>query len=244
MQLLVLVFWFCLTITIIATAAATTNTNNIAKPGCQTKCGNVTISYPFGIGPNCSINPWFDITCNTSFSPPKPFYGSRELYNVTNSTFRMGNTVASRCYDQYGNITENIFAYTKMGNESPFTFSPLNKFTLISCSDLTIFSDPDQFTTGCLSLCSSPDDVIGDGSCSGGGCCQTSVVKGLKYYFTMTMSRTYGRDRSAIWKFNPCTYSFMGEPERFTFRGASDLIDPNFKTRVMATVPILMDWVR
>lgn len=109
MQLRIRVFWFfvayvvfsVLTFRTTTTNAATiTNTNNIAKPGCQTQCGNVTISYPFGIGPDCSINPWFELTCNTSFNPPKPFYGSREIHDITNSSFRMSNKVASRCYDQ------------------------------------------------------------------------------------------------------------------------------------------------
>ncbi|KAK2993024.1 hypothetical protein RJ640_001587 [Escallonia rubra] len=60
------------------TATATTstaNTTTITKPGCQQNCGNLTVPYPFGvgIGSGCSTDPWFDINCNTSFSPPKPF---------------------------------------------------------------------------------------------------------------------------------------------------------------------------
>ncbi|KAK2993032.1 hypothetical protein RJ640_001595 [Escallonia rubra] len=60
------------------TAAAiisTGNTTTITKPGCQQSCGNLTVPNPFGVGIGsvCSIDPWFDINCNTSFSPPKPF---------------------------------------------------------------------------------------------------------------------------------------------------------------------------
>lgn len=127
-----------------------------------------------------------------------------------------------------------------MGVYSPFTFSQLNKFTLIGCSDLAIFLDPDWFTTGCLSLCSSVDDVV-NGSCTGGGCCQTSVLKGLKFYLTTITSPI--QNHMNIRSFNPCSYSFMGEQESFTFRGASDFIDPSFKNRTTASVPILVDWV-
>ncbi|KAK6790069.1 hypothetical protein RDI58_013869 [Solanum bulbocastanum] len=46
--------------------------NNMAKPGCQTKCGNLSVPCPFGIGTDdgFSIHPIFDIRCNTSSNPP------------------------------------------------------------------------------------------------------------------------------------------------------------------------------
>jgi len=33
----------------------------IAKPGCKDHCEDVLIPYPFGIGPDCSHNAWFDV---------------------------------------------------------------------------------------------------------------------------------------------------------------------------------------
>ncbi|KAM3344860.1 hypothetical protein P3S68_024569 [Capsicum galapagoense] len=46
--------------------------NNVAKPCCQTKCGNFTVPYPFGIGidAGCSVDSKFDIRCDTSSDPP------------------------------------------------------------------------------------------------------------------------------------------------------------------------------
>ncbi|KAL0426227.1 UNVERIFIED_CONTAM: Wall-associated receptor kinase [Sesamum latifolium] len=62
-----------------------TNGVNITKPGCQSKCGNLTVPYPFGIGlaSGCSIDPAFDINCNTSYNPPKAFsMGNLEVFSI------------------------------------------------------------------------------------------------------------------------------------------------------------------
>ncbi|KAL8512152.1 hypothetical protein ACS0TY_018562 [Phlomoides rotata] len=42
--------------------------------------------------------------------------------------------------------------------------------------------------------------------------------------------------------FNPCSYAFFGEENRFVFRGLSDFSDHNFMDRVLDTVPTVLDW--
>ncbi|KAJ0640453.1 putative EGF-like domain, wall-associated receptor kinase, EGF-like calcium-binding protein [Helianthus annuus] len=216
---------------------------NVAKPGCQSQCGNVTIPYPFGIGPGCFLSKWFEITCNTSFNPPRTQIGSLQLLEFTDYTFRLANKVASQCYDPFGNITEDNPVSTSLGWTSPFSFSQKNQFNLIGCDDFALFLGPLQanFTSGCIALCSKPEEVV-NGSCSGVGCCQTSIPKALKYYDTSVGSMT-NSNHTKIWSFDPCTYSFLGEKERFTFNGVLDFMDPNFRNRTMASVPMLVDWV-
>ncbi|KAL7586665.1 hypothetical protein Lser_V15G39377 [Lactuca serriola] len=249
-----LLFLFGLVITPCISQSTTTNTTagdaatvikaaNVSKPGCQSQCGNVSIPYPFGIGPaGCFLGRWFELTCNTTFNPPKPFIGSLTIFDITNSTFRIANKVASKCYDQFGRIIEDEPVTANIGWTSPFTFSQRNQFTLIGCNDFAVFRGPLQanFTSGCMAMCSRPEDIM-SGSCTGIGCCQTSIPKGVKYY--STTAESLFENHTKIWSFNPCTYSFMGEQKQFTFRGVTDFLDPNFKNRIKASVPILVDWV-
>ena len=66
-------FFLLLTYGLVKEAAAASPA--IAKPGCIDRCGNVSIPYPFGIGPaDCDMANWFEIVCNDTMSLLKPFY--------------------------------------------------------------------------------------------------------------------------------------------------------------------------
>ncbi|CAI9782371.1 unnamed protein product [Fraxinus pennsylvanica] len=214
----------------------------IAKPGCLAKCGDLTVPYPFGIGlgTNCSVGPWFDINCNTTFNPPKAFIAteSLEIIDISNGTLRIKNAVAAQCFSQTGNITrENPVAIDFTG--TPYSFADSNKFTVVGCDDLAVIvgSSGRNFTSGCLSLCSESEDLI-DGFCTGIGCCQTPIPKGLKDFSSALGSLN---NHTEVWSFDRCGYAFLGDQDIFKFR-TSDFSDENFQNRTIENVPIVIDW--
>lgn len=240
------------TTTITAAVAAITDSSFfITKPGCQSKCGNLIVPYPFGIGVGvgCSIDSWFDINCTTSSDPPKALLsnGTLEVLSISQTEVRIRNVVATRCYNQTGAVIKDSSAWTQLW-VSPYTFSyTANKFTVTGCDDFSLIMGsvgpgPQgliNITSGCVTLCSKSTDVLA-GYCSGMGCCQTDIPKGLKFYFTDPASID---NHTKVWSFDPCSYAFLGEQDSFQFRGASDFLDPTFVNRTMDTVPIVLDFV-
>ncbi|KAL1545473.1 hypothetical protein AAHA92_22198 [Salvia divinorum] len=249
--MLPLLTWLLLTLsglTSTTTHAATIlDTHNITKaaiitkPDCPSKCGNLTVPYPFGIGidSGCGLNKGFELNCTTAYGAPQALYGNIRFFDISDDRCRISNVVARKCYDKAGSPTQENSASSDI-TETPLSYSPLNKFTVIGCDDFALVNGVGSrnFTSGCITLCSREEDVIG-GSCSGIGCCQTSLPKGLQYYDTSLASLN---NHTNISSFGQCSYAFFGEENRFEFRGARDLSDPNFMQRVKDTVPIVLDW--
>jgi len=155
----------------------------IAKPGCQDRCGNVSIPYPFGTRKDCYYGPEFLVTCNHSFNPPKAFLNTGTI-NVTEITLEgklhILKYIAKDCYNASGRAFRNIPTFT-LAN---FIISDAdNMFVSIGCDTLASLtgnlkaadSTENEYEVGCTSLCNSLNYVPND-SCSGIGCCQTSLV--------------------------------------------------------------------
>ncbi|KAM3344865.1 hypothetical protein P3S68_024574 [Capsicum galapagoense] len=141
--------------------------------------------------------------------------------------------LASLWYKQNGELVDQ--KATLINTEvSSFTLSEKdNRLLLIGCSDVAmgsgyLFYEGTNFSTGCMTRCSSGKDVSNSGNCSGIGCCQAAIL-------------VIG-NHTSVWSFNPCSYAFLGEHEKFKFRGASDFMDPNFERRIVNDVPIVLDW--
>ncbi|PIN17587.1 Serine/threonine protein kinase [Handroanthus impetiginosus] len=212
-----------------------------AKRGCQTKCGDLIVPYPFGLNPNCSINPNFYVNCDTSYTPPKLFIaeGNIEIVNISEQHVRIKNSVAAHCFDGSGNITrDDPASFDFVSDAFPYSFSDVNRFTVVGCDDwaVVVGSLGRNYTGGCLSICLNNSDPI-DGSCTGIGCCQTPVPKGL---LTVSFGLYAFDNHIGVHSFNPCGYAFIVEAERFKFN-TSYLRDMDLN-RTIENVPIVLDW--
>ncbi|KAM0030104.1 putative EGF-like domain, wall-associated receptor kinase [Helianthus debilis subsp. tardiflorus] len=124
-----------------------------------------------------------------------------------------------------------------------FTFSEKNKFTVLGCDDYSSIRGTNgaDFSSACSGVCSKVQDVADNGQCSGVGCCQTSIPKGINYY-NITLNSL--QNHTDVWSFNRCGFAFLGEEDSFVFRGASDLSpEGNVWERIESTVPVVVDWV-
>ncbi|KAK1411318.1 hypothetical protein QVD17_37866 [Tagetes erecta] len=216
--------------------------NNTAKPGCATQCGNITVPYPFGIGTNCSHSLSFNLTCNTSYEPPKLFLENVIIYSITDLELRIFTTFSYNCYDQNG-LVDSYLSWNDFRGLNEFTFSEKNKFTVIGCDDYAWITgtEEDDFTSGCFGLCRKAPETT-NGQCSGIGCCQISIRKGLSNYnitlFTL-------KSHSGVLSFNRCGFGFLVEERMFKFEGVRDLSSNylDFMERIESTMPVVLDWV-
>ncbi|TYG99822.1 hypothetical protein ES288_A10G226400v1 [Gossypium darwinii] len=217
---------FAVVVTLITTSVAAQ-----AKPGCQSHCGKISIPYPFA----------------PLLTPPKAFLRVSDIEVLDISLdgslrFSYNYLMGHDCYNSSGRslYTDSWFQLLK------FTISHTrNKFTAIGCDTIAYiegFFEPDSshgisrknFSTGCLTFCGDVGDVI-KGSCSGIGCCQTAIPKGLKGLLFVFGSR---RNHSDVLNFNPCSYGFLVEDGAYNFH-ASDLWDTNFGKN---NYPVILDW--
>ncbi|KAL7246116.1 hypothetical protein ACSBR2_001282 [Camellia fascicularis] len=110
-----------------------------------------------------------------------------------------------------------------------------NKFTAIGCdtrATIQVSGENYFVATGCESQCSTIN-YIPDGPCSGIGCYQTSIPKGVGYMNILLHSYI---NLGNVSKFNPCSYAFVVEEGAFNF---SKSYLRNFTEEMM---PIVLDW--
>ncbi|GMI93259.1 wall associated kinase 3 [Hibiscus trionum] len=223
----------------------------------KSSCGNVTIEYPFGIGEGCFLH-GFEITCNNSDSPPKPFLhlgaDQHEVVHISvadNQVRIRSPVISTKGFDSNGSPVTSVATINLTG--TPFVFNnTANKFTVTGCNSLAIIALGDgnistATATGCLSVCNHNLEADTDGSCSGSGCCQTSISEGVKTIEilmvnlineSMIRSLYNGSDVSATRK--NCGYGFVADQESYEFE-ASDL--DHCSSSKIENSYLVLDWI-
>nr|VDD56474.1 unnamed protein product [Brassica oleracea] len=223
--------------------AYTEPVNRTPRKGCQTRCGNVTVEYPFGTSPGCyyAEDPDFRLTCNETdqkllLEYRTLLFGEIEVINISHSgELRVLDKIAYACYDSQGNVSvESSYTYT-LGNLS---LSRQNKFNVVGCNALALLTsiEPQNYSTRCVSTCNSPWTVKGD--CNGAGCCRTDVPVPFDNYSSFQTRPYRLENMTSVHDFSPCTYAFLAEIGTFHFDAPEDLKN----LRNVSEFPLVLDW--
>uniref|UniRef100_A0A453QMH5 Wall-associated receptor kinase galacturonan-binding domain-containing protein n=1 Tax=Aegilops tauschii subsp. strangulata TaxID=200361 RepID=A0A453QMH5_AEGTS len=175
----------------IAYGSGTSGSISMALPGCQDKCGNMSIPYPFGTGKGCFREP-FNVTCNETGA----YLASTEVrlleISLTLGEVRVQNPhIDWQC--NYTNGKNSSSGLNPLTLDSFHKVSDTkNKMTSIGCATLAMVMGRTkskkqlEYPTAntCFSFCidaSSVDDVT---ECSGLGCCQAPVSGNVSAFIT------------------------------------------------------------
>ncbi|XP_065048995.1 wall-associated receptor kinase 5-like isoform X2 [Musa acuminata AAA Group] len=229
---------FQIAATLLLASAVAAAAAAISKPGCLSKCGEVDIPYPFGIGTNCSME-GFNITCDHTTDPSKPFIGETniEILNISLVDHELSVHIfmVAQCNQQSGR-----YSSTSLG--LPYLFSATsNKFTVVGCSSLAYVVGKTvkgrTYASGCLSYCDDAGGVSEEPGCDGMGCCQTFIPESLMN-FTTYFSTSF--DNSQVASFNPCSYAFVADQNWFHFHESA--LSDDFGKKTNYLVPVVLDW--
>jgi hypothetical protein len=224
-----------------ALAMAAPAASLIGKPGCQTRCGDVDIPYPFGIGTastggaNCSL-PGFEISCGSRTTGSGsavvgPVLAGTDIAVLNLSVMprpqaRVLLPVAWQCFNSTGDSTGYSYGTVRFNPDGVYRISDTdNELFVLGCNTLmyTNSGPPGRyrytFYTGCMAFCNDSGSAK-DGECAGVGCCHVNIPPGLtdnwmQFGSTSTWSH-------ADQEFSPCDYDFIVERGHYSFR-ASDL---------------------
>ncbi|KAF7850656.1 hypothetical protein BT93_L5149 [Corymbia citriodora subsp. variegata] len=199
-------------------------------------CGGVPVPYPFGLKPQYASSEEFLLNCNTSEgSRPRLLLGNNTIHKISvgDSTMVVSQPELYDCYDKDGNSTNS--SSDLFIDLTPFPQYRLsgtrNNLIVLGCDIYALMTDEGgTFRSGCISYCNNSVDLAKETTCSGLGCCQTSIPKGLK---TLRLG-IFSFDRHAlVWQFNPCGVAFMGD------RNSSNISNSDLDKRA----DLVLDWM-
>ncbi|CAL5017536.1 unnamed protein product [Urochloa decumbens] len=242
-HLLPAVLWLAATAVLLAAGAVRQPSSN-----CQRKCGEVDIPYPFGIGPDDCAMPGFILRCDNTSGVPfvsfKPYVNHVDVLNISllQGQARMLSAISSSCYNTTSKLMD-YFDWSLNFTNTPYRFSSTeNTFTVIGCQSLAYIRDYDnngKYMSGCVAMCQKSDvTTFTNDSCSGIGCCQTAIPKGLQYYrvwFDENFNTTQ------IYNFSACTYAVLTDSSDFHFQ-MSYATSKDFNTSNNGRLPLSVDW--
>uniref|UniRef100_A0A0E0B7X6 Protein kinase domain-containing protein n=1 Tax=Oryza glumipatula TaxID=40148 RepID=A0A0E0B7X6_9ORYZ len=190
-------FWLLADLLILLASAAEGVAGRPAA-SCQTRCGDVDIPYPFGIGLNCSRGQGFEIACNTRNGNgdmvPTLAAANGSIHVQSLSVKQLPEVkvmlpVAYNCYNSSNDVTKKFYGEVDLNNKGVYRISDSrNMFVVIGCNTLSYTKNGNSggsnshysglFYTGCVSYCNDSRSAQ-DVQCAGVGCCHVDISPGL-----------------------------------------------------------------
>lgn len=204
----------------------------ISKPNCRSTCGSLVVPYPFGTTKGCYLENMSDsFLINCTDDTPYLGNGNLQVLNISlEGHIHVLAPVSNACYNTSGMVTGGLLY--SLGLSKFSINSTRNKFTVIGCSTLALITGyrVQNYTTGCASVCDGVESVE-NGSCSGIGCCQTSLPKGARDFDVDF--RTFN---TSVLEKVPCSSAFVVEDGAYNF--SSSHLNALEKT----SFPVMLDW--
>ncbi|XP_058068483.1 wall-associated receptor kinase 1-like [Magnolia sinica] len=219
---------FCFFIFLPLTHLSSTNAraiDSISIADCPKKCGNINISYPFGMGYSHCFVKGFEVNCSQDI--PYVSDSNLQLLEILQAEVRINSTefIAKSCPSSQDEKSTQI----QLSEASPFTISAAsNDLIVIGCTTIGKGMTLGDYEYWCTSKCPTHNSVV-SGSCKGQGCCEIL----LPYMRKMLQISVY-QTNSGI---SACSYGFFVEDGSYIFT-ESDLLDFDKK----ANISMRLEW--
>ncbi|KAI8028023.1 Wall-associated receptor kinase-like 1 [Camellia lanceoleosa] len=228
---------------------------SLAKGGCQAECGNISIPYPFGIGPNCYFDNWYSVECKNN---TKPYLTRIDLEVLEISIDYMDSyvqvnspVISANCPESDTTVNNNGSTATDTATimvdmrNSPFVLSTTaNIFMAFGCNSRALMTYVNDSTmAGCVSICNSSTRTSGGGgsdltnSCFGINCCQSPITRLDLQAFKVNLQSVGQARRGASLQPSSCINALLVDQKWLT----AYLTDP-FAVQNMSHVPAVLNW--